>query len=851
MTVFSDLAALSSAEIYLKIDAQALERDTKAVRNFRLTTAPILVSRATDTPANTFYHNVVVKGCRSRRSLTVDSNGLPGKTFTGASEPSRCELLIDNSTGAMPDWADLDWNAQPINLEVGGPLRADGTPFLFSEFVPFFTGQVDDIHRVSDNTISISIEGRLALCRQPVVEAFYRGFGGSLDLVAPDALASKSPVTLTAPITIEAIGKIGALPTTDGSWIGIGDAFRLRVRPSGIVTLETTGAVLNDTSLTVTAGQDLYLSATLDTALGVQVRGGTSAEDIAVVLSTTVGSVDLTSKTIELGRIGGLDAGETWAAQIYEGRVWSTVRTEDEQLDNADQPLPSPLTQSGLTEVFKFHQLAGITALGSRGTHDLTLSDGAAFTPSLTGDDPEVLGSSIQGQSKPRGWGPQFNVAVPVVDEKSQVVQWSDTPSVDIRRLKSDGAFLVPDERLTAAALGDFSFTDVGGNFIDLKSGLGFDLRRFVPGQTQPLLLGQKFVVELAIGFNGTYRIGTAAFLSGAPSGLDEGISDDFLRMVVVDENGDPIVGFPTGDLPAGAVIRTEDNAIQYTFDLPTSTATTVEPQSGQLTADPVGTFGATATVVQVAEDILGETVENLLTFNPAGVGAFIRTGEGSREDEESGAKICELLSALMRTVLGWYVETRTGGIRLGSYVAPAGPAVASIIGSEATLLGSPPQPIGRIFKIREAESQLPTWRTRVGYDRTWHVHEAGSVVGSVTSARRERLTTRFQQVLRTLGAVRRQYPTAEPMELPLETHLANRVDAETLSTRLKALIGEKRRWYDVSVAGLGLLTLDVGQVVFLEHPDPDLGLVGGRLAFVTSLAEDTGTDVVELEMYT
>lgn len=829
LATFKAVAGLPFAEIVAAIDLEARDPVTETQREFRFTNAPSLFTEPGDDPPNEQYRSVLMKGWRTDRRLTRKS------TFTGPSQFNRGELIVSNSMpdgspGPLDDWLSLDWNNQPITIRVGGRIRADGTAYPFAEFYPYFVGVVQDVVARADGQLSIILAGRTILCQQPVVEAFYRAFGGAMRLFeAYDAATSADAAFTLSTLSLEWFGVPRSLPSAECALIRhTSNDYGLIARSTGALYFVHGGGTEVQTSYTLTAGQPLVTACTAApaaTGFDVRVYAGTCAEDLAEVLATNIPTLAPSLGMIKLGRY----SGDGIDADVWESRVWSTARTLDEIRDQADGPLVAPSSQAGLVECWKFGDGTGLTARGELEAHDLTLSNSSiAWVSSLEGDDPEQFGGDLLGRTKPRTYGPAFNVPLTGVDQQRHDHQWSDLASADLLRLKVNGAPMVPEESVQVVTLGDITYDDTSNEFV-IAPASGLSFHRFVPGQSDPAVLGQKIEVDKSGSWDGAYRVAV------------DGISPDGLRMQVKTENGDGDPVLSSGSLPNNATIESAASDVQYSYDLETSTVSTNQTPPGPLTADVVGALGATARVSEIFEAVVGETITNDLTFDPV-VAVHIATGESLKK--------CDLLDALARSALGWWIEQRGGGYRLGNFGAPAGTPAAHIVGSRVSEIGAVEtfDVVGSIRTITPQRSAVPSWQNRLGYDRSWHVHD--SVAGSVPQALRDRLTTQLRYTIRTYPTVRLRWPTSEPLQ-EIETLITRREDAETFLNLAAPLFSERRRWFSVTVAGLGMLAIDLGDVVFLQHPDRTLGLTGGTLARVVAMTEDTSSDLVGLELYT
>lgn len=840
---FKALANLPFAEVYMAVEMEGRDPATEQQVPFYLTNAGRLFTEPGDTPPNEPFRSVIVKGWRTERRLTREA------TFTGPSEINYGELVVafhvaDGSPSPFVDWLDLDFNNQPVTIKVGGRIKADGTPYGYADFQPHFVGVIDDVVP-GDGILTIRLAGRTILCQQPVVEDFYRAFGGALLVEAKTSgdvatAADHASFDTSGAITLEWFGIVRAVNSSQSSLFQKGEgtdvAYRLGVSASGQLRVQV-GAGTNVRDISeYSPPVDTYqhIAASIDADGTVTVHVGTRGENLATVGTAVLPSASGSSPVSGAFYVGQYTTTSTQKADVeaWEIRVWSGVRTLEQLRETADAPLVAPKDNPAIVSCWKFGDGDGDEARSEVSpSQDLVLT-GCAFTSSLEGDDPEQFGGDLLGQTKPRTYGPAFNVPLTSVDQQRHDAQWSDQASTDILRLKVNGAPMVPDETLTSASLGDFSF-DSTTNEVVIDAGAGLSFHRFIQGQADPYVPGQTIEISNSTSWDGLYRIATKK--------TNDAISADGLRMQIVSEFDKGLSGLSSGDMPAGTVIESAESEVQYSYDLATSTVRTAQTPPGPLTADVVGLLGAASTVSDIFAAVVGEAITNDLTFDPV-VSVHVATGER--------LKTCELLDVLARSALGYWIEQRGGGYRLGNFTEPSGTPAAHLVGSRIHAVAAAEvfDIVGSIVSISPLRAVVPSWQNRAAYDRSWFVHDG--VAGSVPEAMRQRLTGPFRFSVRTYPAVRERWPTSQPLG-DLETLIVYREDAEELLTLAKPLFSERVRWFRVTVAGLGMLAIDLGDVVFLEHPDTTYGLTGGVLATVVSMVEDTSSDLIELEVYT
>ncbi len=846
VATFIALANLPFAEVYIAVELQSRDPETEAIREYRITNAPRLFTLPTDDPPNEQFLSVLMKGWRTERSLTVLPNGRIAKTFTGPSSFNRGALIIDASPTGNPfassatdttlpspfaDWLDVDWSGQPITIKVGARVKADGTAYAFADFVDFATGLVQSVNPGPDGTLEIVIAGTKKLCTEPVVIEQYRGFGGAAQVPTTRFLSTPSDALWSVDtVVLEWIGVMSTAGAVNFIAHGTGD-YGIALSGGNTLGIMHSGGTKVFGTFPMTVGEPLSVAITytpLEGSTSVVLYAGKSSLEMSAVMSLTVPALAPATSFMEICRVFGGGVFECWDA-----RVWST-RTASEIIAGIDAPVADPASQSSLLGYWKFEQGEGDVAFGAKGPDMTYSSTGLIWVSTLEGDDPQNRSGSLQGKSKPDGYGALFNVPVTNVDSQRHLGQWSRIASTDLRRLKVDGAPMVPDETVTSVGVGDISFDDTDDAFV-LSVPSGLTGRRFVPGQADPSIRGQSIVVINAPGYNATYRLAVGV----------EGALADELRIKVVDEFGDPLSPAPaSAALPAGTEIRTLAAERQYTFNLATSTVDTPQEIAGVLTADAVLRLVETAKVSEVVTDILAPSVvESVLTFDPI-VSTFFFTG--------TEIKICEAIDELMRSCLGWWIEKRGGGFKIGNYTLPTETPVAALLGSRAAEVGATvdlPPVLGSIERLVRRKTVVPSWRTSAGHARTWHVHPEGSTKSSVARATRDTLESQYRITPRPFPETKDRWPTSDPLPL-LKTLLVDPSEVETFLDLSADLFTEQRGWYDADVSGLGLLAVELADVVLLQHPEPTLGVETATPARIVSMVEDTSSDLVQVGLY-
>lgn len=836
MGAFTDIATQPGAELYMAAQLQPFEADGVTVRNVRITTAPYLFTGAADTPSNALFKSVAMTGWRTKRR--VSSRG----SFTGRSDFSTGELVLDATRGDLDDWDSLIWDNRPVTIHMGGRRKKDGSPFLWTDYETVFVGLTRRAEPGRDRQIEIEIAGRKVLLADPVEQQVYRAFGGAVDL--PDgakiqAATEPSALDFPAPIAWEFIGRVVALPAVQATFGRRATGWGLAFDPAGLVSFITSSGT-TATTYSVLVGV-IYLGASV-AADGVTATlyGGIDGNDVDEVWTGTL--LDAIDNNFDAGLF---KVGPYLSAyghlEPWEFRIWKKELTLDDVLLRVDGPISTPNQLDDLAEVFKLGEQVGTVSLGEKTGISLNLQNGATFTSSLTGDDPEQFDGSILGQTVQDAAGPVFNAPLVPVDTGLRHFLAGRRAWTDFRRVKVRGAPLIPDEQQLAVGVGDISFKD--GDTIVLSAGLTG--HRFIPGQAEPERQGQRLdVVDSGGAWDATYNVAV------------DGVSADGLEVQVIDEITGSSPAFDTGDGAAGTKVQTPGFGApggdgMFSYDLTRSLFTTVFAPDGVPTIDGAGPLGLATVSAHVADIFsrvpdLSVTVDSsALTFDPV-IGYMILKG--------AAPTYADLLDAIMRSCFGWWIEDRSGNFRIGTWTLPTGTPKAMILGSNRhELPDSTPSAslIGRIKTPPEAVHTVdPTWRITVGYRRNWYQQDAGGLAGSLTPGDREALSKTWKIAPWTDGRNRRQFRTRAPLP-QIDTYLADeRADAETLITLALPFAAEKRRQFDVQVQGLGLMSLDVNDVVLLEHPSPEKKLVGGKLAGVLAIEEDSRSDTIDLELF-
>lgn len=825
---FDALAAQTFSEIYLAVETSPLDRVTKLPVPDFVTTAPRLFTEQGEIIAgeSTGFKSVILGGWRLTRRLTQR-----GK-FTAPSTFNAGRLILSNAPpakgepGPLDSWLTLDFNDRPIVIKAGGRFTHDGLPYPYASYHPIFTGVTEDLITRADGSVELVLVGRAKALSRPVVEELYRGLGGGAVTTGLSSLDAPSDAAWSLNnLTIEWTGVI----RSGGSWLIFHDSTHYGIA----IGVGSELGVFDDIGFTpsdfiVPLDTLVSVASTYETVGGsteVVLYAGSDSRDVSEVLRITIAPLAVPLGSLRVAR------SFNSVVETFSARIWSSVRSQEQLLNNVDGLLATPLTENDLLEEWRFSEGVGDTVAGSKKFSSLVYTmPPLTWVSSLEGDDPVQFPGGPTGQSKPRVLGPASNVGLTAVDSQRHDHQWCLGASDDLERVYSSGGPLFPDETVLTVGDGEIVY-DKPTMTLTIVSG-GHTFHRFVPGQANPAVTGQQITVTGAGPKDGTFTIGVG----------EAGISQDGLVMGLIDVSP----GVASGDLPGGSEIRSAVGDRQYTFDLTNSTINLPTSLPGQLTADVVGELsGASGSKLsELFEILVGESVDtSRLSFDPPVGIAFAKGGEIETKTA---------LDQLVRSGMAYWIEERTGGYRLGTFALPAGTPVATVSGSKLSELGDAftAPIIGRISKISPIRTKIPAWRLNTAYARTWVTEESGSLVGALTDANRARFSTRFRFAPRTVIATRDRYPTSEPLA-PIETYLLHREDAEQHLGIGVPLLTQKTRFYDVTVEGLALFSVEPGDVIWLQHPDPTFQITTPVKSGILALVEDTSRDTVQLEAFT
>jgi len=567
---------------------------------------------------------------------------------------------------------------------------------------------------------------------------------------------------------------------------------------------------------------------------------------------------------------------ESCDLDVWEMRVWLESRTEAELFETMSQTLFDPTSYANLRNCWKFNDGTGATVVDEVGNDDLdlTVTSSPGFIASGEGDDPEQFPStSLVGKRKPRAVGTCMNVPMTLVSSQFNTYQFSETtwreigggfsPTLlkpnDIYRLRIDGSPLVPkkDTNITGASV------DGTANTITLAKTAGHIYGPFiyyVPGQTAPARTGQKIVLTNMGANNGTYEI--------APEGIN---SDGTVMTLQAVGGGSPGLTTATAGLSANLASDPTEEQWEHDGFISEGLANLTDAATGEVTADVQGQGGSgSEDLVTLATLALGIGSASL-----AGGGNF-----GSREsgyfagldNRVTGGQVADLCAQSL--FASWYLVRSPGAATaivfnvFGDPDDPAafGAAQGHLLGSNASslTLSDPVLAIGRVQRIQGYRNQIPNSQVKVGYQRVWSFNS--SLVTSVSEADRERWSpsNRNNLDLRDPDAqqddpaflttsrsydILEEWPDAIAAPM-VQTLFHNRSDAEAALEYAAVLLTREVRFLDIVTDGLGLITVDVFDPVFIEHPDPTYGITAGEKAIVYGVNESVSDGEILTTVY-
>lgn len=811
MTDFDDLVRLATADIRLAVDVTARPRVAtpgvaQATTTFRFTDARALYSEPTDVPASASWTATLLGGWQVTRSTVDDRDfGTTDRSSGSTGAADRGIISVDNNH------YDVDWPAyifETVTVRAGGARLPSGGRYPFSAFQTIWTGVVERAEPGDGGILSFRVASSAASNLRPFVDEVFLGFGGSVEIAPADSLVSAATPGITVPpFYFRWVGVMDALPGTEGCLLRRGTEWGATVDPDGTLNLLELGTRL-PTGFVFQIG----VPASVVVAVGAEstdVYAAARGDSLASVLSRTV-APSFADGTLTFGRI----AGNGWDHQMWEAALWSGALSEEEVLGIGWAPVVDPVSDAGLVEAWKAEERTGTDVLGSKQAIDLSFSGSPVWAGTLEGDDPESFDGELVGVAKPDGFGTVYNAAPPLVDTQGNAWQVGRAGSVvDLLQLRDHGVPMAPDETLVTKESGEISYVATSLTFVlDGASRLSF--HRYVAGQ--------QIDVSSAGSYDGTYTIAA--------------VSPDGRRLTITIGGG-----LTTGDLPSGSTV--ESTTPDYSYDLAASSVTPVAgPEGLALTCD-AQMRNATMLASDVVSLALDVAVSGSFAVDPE-VGIYLPTG-----DQRSRLEIARRAA---KSALGWLAETRGGSWSIGSFDRPAGSALGAVIGSSQQAvdgidgLGAA---VARIERIDLVQTRIPNAAISIGYDQTQTLQDAGSLAGAVTGSRRRRWSTEYRWERFDDRVVRARWSTST--EIRIGTAITGRKWAASMLEVARRLFGEERRFYRIVVAGASPLLFELGDTILLEHPDPNLGLVGGVLAVVLEIVEDLGKDQWTVEAYT
>lgn len=801
-TPFENLAKLPFSDVRIAFVFHPEDPATESARDLYFSNSASFSTTPTELPAGVVFRDCLLPGWNLRRSVGERGTLLSGTQIDVAA------VKIHDPEGEWTDLVDLHWNDRPFEVYAGGLIKADGGRFSFADWEQIASGYTLDAQIVGDNAIEVTMAARRSTIDDLVSEDVYRGFGGAAYIPAGKKTGMADNAAFSSQnLSIEFFGRLLSVPAVGGSFIRRASDYGLNVNSSGQATVR-----YNSTSTWTTTGYTIPLLTPIHIALTLVGSGpatlyGGAIGSIEQVASTTLGgALGTTGGDLRSGvLINGVDGAEI---EVWEIRIWNTIRTEEEIKDLGRSPLPTPLDQTGLVECWKYGQVVDSTVAGEKALSLLTFLDGeVTWIGVKDGDDPDQFTGSPIGRRKPRIFGKVSNVELINTSTPHRQHQIAGHALTDVLRIYAGGLPMFPDETIESTETGDIVFFDE--KYVQLTAPLS--AHRFVPGQGSPAIAGMRFEVTGSSSNDGEYEVGV------------DGISADGLLITTTGTSA-----FVDESAHGGTTLRTLVGDRQYTFDLETATIEFVDVPTSQITADVIGwTNAGSATASEVATELLGETVNtDALTWDPQ-IGIYCKGDEKKKE----------ILDAVAASAFAYWIETRTGAYTMGNYRLAATTDTIRAWIDEA-----------RMTRFAPMRTIQPYKSIKVGYDRVWVKQD--SVQGGVTQARRQRLVNDYRYTTPKLAseAVRLKYPRGADRDAFL-TLLLTREDADHFAALASPLYCEERRWTDLAIAGSELLAVDLMNTIYVVHANPHYRLTSGALAVVLSVKEDSGFGVVECEV--
>ena len=262
---------------------------------------------------------------------------------------------------------------------------------------------------------------------------------------------------------------------------------------------------------------------------------------------------------------------------------------------------------------------------------------------------------------------------------------------------------------------------------------------------------------------------------------------------------------------------------------------------AGQITADVTqGAAAANRTAAQIlkqlaldvglpAGDISAADVTALDTANSAELGLWV--------SDDSAA--LSALDEVAASVGAWYGFDRTGVLRMGRVIAPAGTPAAVLTTLEVVQIERLPS--------NDTGKGLPIWRATVNYAKNYTV-QPSDLAGAVTATTRAYLALGVRGEQTEDAAIKIKHKLAP--EMTRDTLIVTQAAAATEAARLLALHKVERETYQVDVWLDTALaqSLDLGNVVSLAYPR--FGLTAGKLFIVTGIDADFARGKLKLTLW-
>lgn len=777
------------------------------------------VNTAGIVPAGNSFRKVIAEG--GAPSLT-ESLTQPMQ-LTGQSQFTAGTMTVDADDDMVSRWGDLLWNGRPFDWYLGVQFGTAGQRLGLDDFELALSGLIDKVRPIGDRQYEITFVGRRKDLEKNLVEDIYLGFGGGFAIryVAESGAYlhadHSATMDLTGDMSIDWVGRVeqfASPPPNNGAYfpplplLMNGDS-GLSGTPEldcnyGLFMDEAThklgfGSADEVVLSTFTIPEDgpVFMAASVT---------GTTVSFFAAIYPADVLPVGTATLTLAPtpGSTHGLHIGQPDGSFLipWEVRLSDIPLTLDDFIDRAKGPMMDADTRDGIVEVWRFSEgvqlgVGNPVVFGEKEAIDLdALGPGPIeWVSTFEGDDPDLFSGGPAGNTKAATYGFANNVPLVRLDTQRRLWSWDHEPRVDALvwtydRFRMRGVPLVPDWSVTAGNSGDFVFDDAGTVTITNGALPGFE--KFIAGQISPARLGQRIVVTGTGSANdGVFRIGIG------------GISADGRSMTLVDR------AVIDQSAPADTVIASYSADIQLEAHPEGSYIELLADPTGDVTADLYGRIGAAgkARWDELFEMITGIAV-TAASFNPV-LGFHLPPGGNLTKNAA--------LDELARSAFGWWVETpEAAGYRLGNFTPPGGgPSVASV---SVSSLGS-----DHVGVVTPLDSVDPYWQFKIGYAKNWKTQTDG-LGTSVSPADAQRFAAEYSWEPSTDRSVLGDYPlaTAHP---GFTTWLTERDDVLTFKALAKAMIGVKRRWYQIDWPTFWPWHIRPGDEIAVTWDDPTVPL--------------------------